>query len=168
MVIVISGTPAAGKSSVSKALAEKFPKSAYLDIDSFKDMIVGGNVAPWDPKGPEQFKLMEKNFLAVTKNFLEEGHVVILDYVFNDEQVNKYNELFGDVHGFLLLPSIESLKKRDLERDPSGEMQERIEVLYPQFANTEHPVLKVIDSSNQTLNETVEEIFKLVQRKVRK
>jgi adenylate kinase family enzyme len=160
MVIMISGTPAAGKSSVSQSLAKRFPKSAYLEIDSFKDMIVGGNIAPWDPQGPEQFKLMEKNFLAITKNFLDEGYVVILDYVFNDEQVKHYNELLGDVYGFLLLPSKEVLKKRDLERDPAGEMQERIEVLYQEFANVEHNLLRVVDSSNQTLDETVGEIFK--------
>lgn len=162
MVIMISGTPSAGKSSVSKALAEKFPKSAYIPVDDLKNMIVGGNVAPWDPGGPKQFKLVEKNFLSLTRNFLDEGLVVILDYVFNDEQIKKYDELFGDVHGFLLLPSIEVLKKRDLERDPTGEMQKRIEVLYPEFANIEHNVLKVIDSSNQTLDETVEEIFRLL------
>lgn len=160
MVIIISGPPAAGKSSVSRALAEKFPKSAYLDIDLFKDMIIGGNVAPWDPEGPEQFKLVEKNFLAITKNFLDEGFVVVINYVFNDEQVKQYNELFGDVYGFLLLPSMEILKKRDLERDATGEMQERIEVLYSEFANAEHKMLKVIDSSNQTLDETVDKIFK--------
>lgn len=164
MVIIISGTPAAGKSSVSKALAEKFPKSAYLNIDSFKDMIVGGNVAPWDPEGPEQFKLVEKNFLAVTRNFLDEGFVVIIDYVMGDEQVKGYDDLLGDVHGFLLLPSIEELKRRDKERSPEYSLEHRIDALYPQFANVDHPILKVIDSTNQTVEETVEEIFKSLSK----
>ncbi len=164
MVIIISGTPAAGKSSVSKALAEKFPKSAYLDIDGFKDMIIGGNVAPWDPKGPEQFKIVEKNFLAVTRNFLDDGYVVIIDYVMGDEQVKGYDDLLGDVHGFLLLPSIEELKKRDRERNPEYSLEHRIDALYPQFADVEHKVLRVIDSTNQTVEETVEKIFNSLKK----
>lgn len=164
MVIIISGPPGAGKSSVSCTLAEKFPKSAYIPVDDVKNMIIGGNVAPWAEKGPEQFKLVEKNFLSLARNFLDEGFVVILDYVFSDEQVKKYDQMLGDVHGFLLLPSIETLKQRDFERvkDTGSIMQKRIDVLHPEFANAEHNTLKVIDSTNQTLEETVEEIFNYV------
>lgn len=76
-----------------------------------------------------------------------------------DEQVNKYQNILNDVYGFLILPSIETLKKRDSERDPKSEMQERIEVLYPEFKNKQHDILRVIDSTNQGLDQTVEEIF---------
>ncbi len=160
MVIIISGTPASGKSSVSKALAKKFPKSVYIPVDDLRAMVIGGNIAPWDDKFGEQYKLIEKNFLAMTKNFLEEGFVVIIDDVIADEQVKKYQKMFGNVYGFLLLPSIETLKKRDLERDSTGEMHGRIDVLYPEFANSKHDTLKVIDSTNHALSKTVEEIFK--------
>lgn len=166
MIIIISGPPGAGKSSVSKALASKFPKSAYISVDKMRHMIIGGNIAPWEDTNGEQYKLIEKNFLSLTRNFLEEGFVVIIDDVIGDEQVKKYQEMFEDVYGFLLLPSIETLKKRDLERDPSGEMQERINVLYPEFANTKHDILKVIDSTNHTLEQTVEEIFKSIAQQI--
>ena len=94
MIIIISGTPAAGKSSVSKALAEKFPKSVYIPVDDLRAMVIAGNIAPWDDKFGEQYKLIEKNFLAMTKNFLEEGFVVIIDDVIGDEQVKKYQKMF--------------------------------------------------------------------------
>ncbi len=162
MVIIISGTPAAGKSSASKALAEKFPRSAYISVDEMRHMVIGGNVAPWEDKFGLQYQLIEKNFLDITRNFLDEGFVVIIDDVIGDAQVKKYQEMFEDVYGFLLLPSKEALKKRDLERDPKGEMHKRIDVLYPEFANLEHDILKVIDSTDQTLEETVEEIYSLI------
>ncbi len=163
MVIFISGTPAAGKSTIARALAENFPKSAYIEVDTLWDMVVGGYVVPWDPKGPEQFELVEKNFLSMIRNFLGEGYVVVLDYVFNDEQVKRYNELLGDVHGFLLLPSLETLKKRDQERDPEHAMGHRIDALYPDFADVPHPVLKVIDSTDQSVEETVEELLSFLR-----
>ncbi len=159
MVIVISGTPGAGKSTVSKALAEKFSKSAYIAVDDFWEMIVGGNVAPWDPDGPKLFKTIEKNYLALTKNFLEEQYVVIIDGVMGDEQVKSYNDIFGDVYGYLLLPSLETLKKRDAIRPPENQWPDRIDALYPQFADVPHPVLHVIDSTEQSVEETVNVIL---------
>jgi broad-specificity NMP kinase len=164
MIIVISGTPGAGKSTVSKALAEKFKKSAYISVDEIRHMIIGGNVAPWDDTNGEQYKLIEKNFLDLANNFLNEGFVVIIDDVIGDEQVKRYKEQFDEVYGFLLLPSKETLKKRDLLRDPEYQMAERIDVLYPEFANVEHDVLKVIDSTDQTEEETVEEIYNILDK----
>jgi adenylate kinase family enzyme len=92
MVIFISGTPGAGKSTVSKALAEKFPKSAYISVDEMRQMILGGNIAPWEDTDGSQYKLIEKNFLDITQNFLQEGYVVIIDDVIGDEQVKRYQE----------------------------------------------------------------------------
>lgn len=160
MIVVISGTPGAGKSSVAERLAERFPKSAHLDVDIFRHMIVGGNVAPWEDTDLKQYSLLEKNFLAVTRIFLDERFVVIIDDVIGDDQVKKYQGMFDDVYGFLLLPSKEVLKERDKFRDPEYQMSDRIDVLYPKFAEVPHPILKVIDSSDQTLDETVEEIYK--------
>lgn len=162
MVIIISGTPASGKSSVSKTLAKKFPKSAYIPVDDMRAMVVGGNILPWEDKFGEQYKLIEKNFLALTENFLEEGYVVIIDDIIGDEAFKKYQRMFKDVYGFLLLPTKEELKKRDLGRDPEGGMHHRIDALYPYFADTKHDALEVIDSTNQTLEETVNEIFEAV------
>lgn len=162
MLIIISGTPAAGKSSVSKALAKKFPKSAYISVDQMRSMIIGGNIAPWLDKDLKQYNLIEKNFLSLAQNFIEEGYVVIIDDVLGDDAVKKYQKVFDQVYGFLLLPSLETLKKRDLLRSPENQWPDRIDALYPEFANVEHDVLKVIDSSNQTLEETVEEIFQII------
>jgi len=163
MVIIISGTPAAGKSSVSKAIAEKFPKSAYISVDNMREMVVGGNIASWEDKFGEQYKLIEKNFLDITRNFLDEGYIVIIDDVLGDEAVKKYQQMFQDVYGFLLLPTKEELKKRDLERDSEGSMHHRIDALYPYFADVQHDTLKVIDSTNHSLDDTVTEILKILK-----
>ncbi len=165
MVIFISGTPAAGKSSVSKLLAEKFDKSAYINVDALKDMIIGGNVAPWSPEGPKQFELVEKNFLSLISNFIESDFVVVVDYVFDDENIRRYQQLFVDVYGFLLLPDIETIKTRELGRDPEGTLIHRIDALYPKFVDVEHNVLKVINSTNQTVEETVSEIMNELKNK---
>ena len=165
MVIFISGTPAAGKSSVSKLLAAKFDTSTYINVDDLKDMIIGGNVAPWSPEGPKQFELVEKNFLSLISNFIEEDFVVIVDYVFGDDNIKRYQQIFTEVYGFLLLPDIETIKARELGRDPEGTLIHRIDALYPKFADVQHDVLNVIDSTNQSVEETVDEILSVLDKK---
>lgn len=62
MVIIISGPPAAGKSSVAKALAKKFSKSAYISTDQIRDMIIGGNIAPWEDVDGETISTNREKF----------------------------------------------------------------------------------------------------------
>ncbi len=162
MVIVISGTPAAGKSSVSKALAKKFPKSAHIAVDELRHMVVGGFINPWVDKDLKQYNLIQENILDITKNFLREGYVVIIDDVQTDKHIESYKKIFDEVYGFLLLPSKDVLKQRDSMRDPEKKMHERIDALYPMFTESEPNELKVINSDNQTLEETVNEIFRAV------
>jgi len=47
ILCLITGPAGAGKSSVSKLLATKFPKSAVVDVDHIRAMVVGGYVKPW-------------------------------------------------------------------------------------------------------------------------
>jgi adenylate kinase family enzyme len=49
LVIVVSGVPGAGKSSVSRALAQRFEHGAHIEADTLQKMIVSG--ASWpDPE----------------------------------------------------------------------------------------------------------------------
>lgn len=163
MVIIISGTPGAGKSSVSKELAKKFDNCVYISVDHLRHMVYGGYKAPWEKGANIQLELGGKNCKDLTRNFIEAGFVVIIDDVMGDDSVRAFSEEFGDVHGFLLLPSLEILKKRDLERSLEDQMGDRIDELYPQFADVNHEVLKIIDSTNQSLEETVETVFNQIQ-----
>ena len=43
---LISGIPGAGKSSVSRALAESLSKSTHLEVDLVREIVVTGYLAP--------------------------------------------------------------------------------------------------------------------------
>ena len=45
-VFVIVGPPAVGKSTTSKALAARFPKSLHIPVDDVRTMVVSGLVLP--------------------------------------------------------------------------------------------------------------------------
>lgn len=162
MVIIISGTPAAGKSSVSKKLATKFERSAYISVDLLRHMVVKGLVLPWEENAHTQIELGEKNVMSITQNFLDAGFVVIIDDVMIDQRVKKFIDTFKDTKAYLLLPSLGKLKERDLKRPKDEQLGKRIDDLYPKFANAENKYMNVIDSTDQTLDETVDQIYSLI------
>ena len=63
-VWLISGIPGAGKTSVSRALAEKLTRAAHVETDRVRQMIVSGYLAPGEEPRTEsdaQLKLGAQN-----------------------------------------------------------------------------------------------------------
>lgn len=168
-VCLITGPAGAGKSSVSRALAKKFNKSAFIDVDELRNMVIGGYVKPW-PWNEEvklQLSLSTKNACDISSNFLEQGFNVFIDVVLGENLLKEYSEFFVNkkFKVFLLLPTIESLLARFDERGANDKLRERTFELHKKFLEKKDKLdWQVIDSSNQTLEETVDQIYQeLVQ-----
>jgi len=156
----------AGKSSTAKALAERFEKSAYIKVDHVRKMVIGGYIDP----GKEGFSIQEnlgtKNTCALANNFLEAGFNVFIDEVAGKEKLQRFANLLPGqtLKVFLLLPSVEVMLKRFHGRGGATEaLEKRTRYLHDQFTLQKNEVdWKVIDSSNLTLEETVEEVYKQI------
>ena len=163
-VCLVTGPMGAGKSSTAKALAEKFEKGAYIKVDHVRKMIIGGYIDP----GKEGFEVQEnlgvKNTCALANNFLEAGFSVFIDDVIGKEKLQRYVKFFPNtkLKTFLLLPSTEVMLERFHGRGGATEaLEKRTRHLHDQFTLRKNEVdWKVIDSSNLTLEETVDQIYK--------
>jgi guanylate kinase len=168
LVCLITGPAGTGKSSAARALAEKFDRSAVIDVDQFREMVIGGYVRPW-PHSDEveiQLSLSAKNASDIAHNFLEQGFSVFIDDVVGRKLLEQYSGYFKDkdFKTFLLLPSLESLLKRFDDRGEDKELRARTHDLYERFSRKKDELhWVVIDSSNQTLEETVEEMYNLIK-----
>ncbi|MCL5438493.1 MAG: AAA family ATPase [Patescibacteria group bacterium] len=165
MLIVISGPAASGKTSVGEALAKRFPQSVYFSVDTIRHFVKGGFVEPkfGGPEVEKQMKLAEQITRLIVRRYLESNYVVIIDDVIGDEDVERYKNEFKNVYGFLLLPTEETLRQRDQSRKPEYQMGSLVEKHYKDFSNMDHSALKTIDSTNLTVEETVDQIFKLIK-----
>ena len=68
-----------------------------------------------------------------------------------------------NVKTFLLLPSVESLLKRFDDRGDNKELHQRTIELYDRFSEKKDKLnWQIIDSSNHTLEETVDQIYKVI------
>jgi cytidylate kinase len=164
-VCLITGPAGAGKSSVTKALAKKFTHSAVINVDQLRGMIVGGYKKPWpyDDEVESQLSLSAKNACDMTMNFLEKGFSVFIDDLVGRKLLEQYSEHFKNHNfkTFLLLPSLESLLRRFDERGDNKELRKRTQDLHKSFSEKKDKLnWQVIDSSNLTLEETVDQIYK--------
>ena len=89
MVIILSGPPGSGKSTVGEALALKFPQSASFSTDTIRQFIKGGNIAPWEvgEKAEKQMKLGDDIVQDIMKRYINSEYIVILDGIYGDEEI---------------------------------------------------------------------------------
>ena len=166
-ICFITGPAGSGKSSVSKALANKFERSAYIEVDNLRAMIKGGYVKPW-PYNEEvelQASLIVKNACDMANNFTEKGFNVFIEGTAGRKMLEQYSSFFKDKNfkAFLLLPSVDSLLKRFDDRGVNEELRKRTVDLHKQFSEKKDELnCQIINSSNQTLEETVDEIYKSI------
>lgn len=167
-IFVLSGPPGAGKSTVGKLLAQGIKNSAVVSTDSLRHMILNGKAGIKDPNWMNQLKLGAKNASILANSFLANGFNVFLDDVICDEVIFEIysNSLINPVF-IALLPSKDVLTKRDSERGEEFALKERAIYLHgmvSEFIKNKNDFI-VIDSSNQTAEETADEIIQTLNSK---
>ncbi|HEY4482597.1 MAG TPA: hypothetical protein VI953_00275 [Candidatus Paceibacterota bacterium] len=163
-VCLITGPAGAGKSSVTKALAAKYERCSVIGVDQIHNMIVSGYVRqwPWSEEVRLQTTLGAKNVCDLASNFMGAGFNVFIDGVVGEKLFNQYAESLAGkkFKAFLLLPSLEVVLKRFDEREVDPPLRERIYELHEKYTKLKGQLnWQVIDSTNQTLHQTVEQIY---------
>jgi predicted kinase len=92
-VIVVSGIMAAGKSTVSQLLAERFQYGVHLHGDVFRRMIVSGRASAATDNGEEaqkQLKLRYRLACLVADGYAQGGFTVVLEDVVIGELLREF------------------------------------------------------------------------------
>lgn len=119
MILIITGPPAAGKSTVGPIIAGQLERCAVIDVDLVRAMIVQPHVSPWlSEEGLSQLRLGAENASALARNFVNAGFDVVILDVLTDETAQTYRQKLRNVEHMivLLIPSVEESLRRNQER----------------------------------------------------
>ncbi|MGA5135295.1 AAA family ATPase [Streptomyces olivoreticuli] len=116
--------PGAGKSTVTRMVADLLPRSARLDGDQISRLIVGGRIGalgePTD-EAARQADLCNRNLCMLANNVSDAGFTPVIDWIIPDRrQLDFFVSLLParQVLLVVLVPGIEVCRHRNTIRDP--------------------------------------------------
>jgi chloramphenicol 3-O-phosphotransferase len=169
-VFLVTGIQAAGKSTVAQALAERFERSVHVRGDLFRRMVVNGRaeMGAVNPSAEaiRQLRLRYALAASVADRYADAGFTVILQDVVLGEHLTDMVAAIRTrpLHVVVLAPRPDVVCRRDEARQAArGKVAykavgEGVAELDAHLRQETPRIGLWLDTSEQTVNETVEEI----------
>ena len=127
-LIVVTGPPGAGKSTVARALVTQFESAALVPGDDFFAFVVRGAVLPWLPQAHDQNEIVLDAAASAAGRLAAGGYTTVYDGVVGPWSLGSFTAATGLPRlGYLvLLPSVERCVSRVARRLNHGFTDERV------------------------------------------
>ena len=171
---LLVGSPAVGKSTTAKALAQRFAKGVHVPVDNLRDMVVSGLEMPaleWSDPLAQQVRLARESALFMAKQYSQAGFAVVLDDFYDPHGLLEYQRQVerGEIRGIILFPSIAEALRRNFGRFGDQPVRQYLDegirsvygLLEPNLAGLRERGWMVLDTTEMSLEDAVDEILKL-------
>lgn len=130
--VLLTGPPAAGKSTTARVLADALPLAAMLDVDDLRQLVVAGHAAPWDGHaGLVQQRIGVENACDLARRFASSGIEVVIADVLTLWTAELYRERLPSVMIVHLRISLTEARRRATQR-PVHLTDDEFELLHRQ------------------------------------
>jgi chloramphenicol 3-O-phosphotransferase len=169
-IIIISGSPGAGKSTVSRILAENSPheKAVHIHTDDFYQYIKKGYIAPWQNGSGDQNETMILSAAASAEIWADGGYEVFADGTIGPWFIDPWLELVKkgfDVRYIILRPDEQATVSRVIDREKNQFFpltDEVVKNLWNSFADMGIYESHKIDTTGLTADESAALIQKML------
>jgi energy-coupling factor transporter ATP-binding protein EcfA2 len=137
-LLVVSGPPGSGKSTVSQVLARAAPHSVLVEGDAFFAFLASGAIEPWRPESNDQNTVVTRAAASAAGAFAVGGYETVYDGVVGPWFLPTFGAATGlDRLDFVvLLPDVEVCVQRVATRKGHGFTDEpATRWMHAQFAN---------------------------------
>lgn len=121
-LLVVTGPPGAGKSSVARVLADTAHRSVLVEGDAFFGFLASGAIEPWLPASSDQNTVVTKAAASAAGAFATSGYTTVYDGVVGPWFLPTFGAATGlDRLDFaILLPSVDVCVQRVARRRDHG------------------------------------------------
>lgn len=121
-LLVVTGPPGSGKSTVSKLLVQQTGPSALVEGDRFFSFLARDAIEPWLPESHEQNMVVVDAAAAATGRFTDGGFFTVYDGVVGPWFIDAFASAAGltELDYVVLLPDVETCVERVLSRSGHG------------------------------------------------
>jgi hypothetical protein len=170
-IILVSGTQGAGKSTVAAILAGRFERAVHIEADVLHGFIVSGRATEQDWRPPEptgaaraEIDLRARNAALLADSFYDAGYTVVVSEIVLGYAYEWFSTRLRGRPLLLvnLAPSLAAVRKRVAARHKTEPFEPWSPIVDQAMRATLHGVGLWIDSSDQTPDETVDEIVRRV------
>ena len=152
-VVVLSGPPGAGKSTVSRLLTDARSPSVHLHSDDFWANIVKGGIPPYLPESSRQNQVVMGVVAAAALGYAQGGYYVVVDGVVGPWYIAEFRIAAAatpvPLHYVILRPDEQTTLSRAVARGDSALTEpEPVRHMHRQFASLGEYESHAIDTTS--------------------
>lgn len=162
---IITGAMAAGKSTIAKALVQRFDKSAHVGGDAFLRMIAKGGAVmgpALDSEAVAQLQLRQDIAMDAVRRFVAAGFTTVYQDILIGADFVRVTKALADLAPRIVVlnPSVETLAQRDADRHKTGYGEHFPPNVLADALRSETPREGLwLDSSAMSVDDVVERIL---------